>query len=229
MTDIKYLAFDVHKSTISAAVVNLQGELMTQAVIRTDAQALRDFLRGLSGQVHLTFEEGTSAQWMFELTRGLVSKLAVCNPRHSSSKGNKSDKLDSLRLAHLLRAGLLKAVYHGSSSTQTLKQMVHAYDSLTEDTTRSMNRLKALFRSQAVACAGRDVYYLRNRQQWISKLKKEGVRLRAEFLYKQVDHLRVLRRDAKRAMMIEARRQSGFKNLCSVPGLGPVRTAQNLK
>lgn len=182
MTDIKYLAFDVHKSTISVAVLNLRGELMTQAVIRTDAVAVRDFLRGLSGQLHLTFEEGTSAHWIYALPRPLVSNLVVCNPRHSSSKGNNSDKLDSLRLAHLLRAGMLKAVYHGSASTQTLKQLVHSYDSLTQDTTRSMNRLKALFRSQGVACSGRDVYYTGNRSQWIGKLAEEEVRLRSEFL-----------------------------------------------
>jgi hypothetical protein len=59
MLDIKYVAFDLHKSTTSVAVVNLRGELVTQAVIKTDASAVRDFLRGISGQVHLTFEEGT--------------------------------------------------------------------------------------------------------------------------------------------------------------------------
>jgi transposase len=228
MIDIKYVAFDVHKSTISVAVLNLQGELMTQAVIRTDARAVSDFLRGISGQVHLTFEEGCSAQWMYELTRALVSKLVVCNPRHSSSRGNKSDLLDALRLAQLLRAGLLKAVYHGSSPTQTLKQLVHCYDSLTEDTTRVMNRLKALFRSRAIGCSGRDVYYSRNRSQWLAKLKEEGLTMRAQFVYKQLDYLRPLRREAKKAMIEEARSHSAFKRLCGVPGLGPVRVAQIL-
>ena len=105
MTDLKYVAFDVHKSTTSIAVLNLKGELMTQAVIKTDASAVRDFLRGLSGQVHLTFEEGCNAQWLYEMTRALVSNLVVCNARHASSQGNKSDKLDALRLAQLLRRG----------------------------------------------------------------------------------------------------------------------------
>lgn len=226
MTDIKYVAFDVHKSTISVAVLNLQGELMTQAVIKTDANVVKDFLRGLSGQLHLTFEEGCNAQWLYELTRGLVSRLVVCNARHCASKGNKSDKLDALKLAHLLRAGMLKAVYHGSATTETLKQLVHAYDSLTEDTTRVMNRVKALFRSRAIACSGRDVYYSRNRSQWMGMLTQEGLTRRAELLYKQLDHLRPLRRDAKKAMVIEARRHSAFKKLCGVPGLGPVRAAQ---
>jgi len=67
MTDIKYVAFDVHQATISAAVLNLDGKLLTQAVMQTDATAIQDFLRGLSGKLHLTFEEGTQSQWLYDL------------------------------------------------------------------------------------------------------------------------------------------------------------------
>lgn len=107
MSDHKYVAFDVHKSTITAVVLNLEGKMVTQAVIETDANCVRDFLRGLSGEVHLTFEEGTHAQWLYELTRRLVSHLTVCNARRLNSKGNNSDRIDALKLAQLLRAGLL--------------------------------------------------------------------------------------------------------------------------
>jgi transposase len=89
-----------------------------------------------------------------------------------------------------------------------------------------MNRLKAVFRSQAVKCSGRDIYYSRNRQQWLAKLKVEGLRSRAEFLYKQLDHLRELRRDARRSLLKEASKQAPFKRLVEVPGLGPIRVAQ---
>jgi Transposase len=156
MTDSKYVAFDVHQATISAAVVNLSGKLITHAVFQTEASAIRDFLRGLSGKVHLTFEEGTQAQWLFDLTRPPVSELIVCNPRenHSLKRDNKSDQKDALQLALLLRAGLLKMVYHGSQQTATLKHLAHNYDAITEDRTRTMNRLKAVFRSQAIKCAG---------------------------------------------------------------------------
>ena len=228
MTDSKYVAFDVHQATISAAVINLSGKLITQAVFQTEASAIRDFLRGLSGKVHLTFEEGTQAHWLFDLTRPLVSELIVCNPRenHSLKRGNKSDQKDALQLALLLRAGLLKMVYHGSQHTATLKHLAHNYDAITEDTTRTMNRLKAVFRSQAIKCAGRDVYYTRNRQDWLAKLKVEGLQQRAEFLYRQLDHLRELRRDARKALLKEARHHSSFKRLNEVPGLGPIRVAQ---
>jgi transposase len=228
MTNIKYVAFDVHQATISAAVVDISGKLVTQAVSQTDASAIRDFLRGLSGAIHLTFEEGTQAQWLFDLTRSLVADLIVCNPRenHSMKRGNKSDRKDALQLATLLRAGLLKSVYHGAQQTATLKHLAHNYDAMTEDTTRAMNRLKAVCRSQAVKCAGRDVYYTRNRQAWLAKLKAEGLRQRAEFLYRQLDHLRELRRDARKALLKEARQHGAFQRLVQVPGLGPIRVAQ---
>jgi hypothetical protein len=165
--------------------------------MQTDATGIRDFLRGLTGVVHLAFEEGTQAQWLFDLTPPLVSELLVCNPRlnHSSKRANKSDRLDAFNLARDLRAGLLKGVYHGSPQTQTLKQLVHNYETLTEDTTRCMNRLKAVFRSQAVKCAGLDVYYSRNQDAWLAKLTEPGGRSRAEFLYRQLDYLRQLRRE----------------------------------
>ena len=228
MTDIKYVAFDVHQATISAAALDLSGRLITQAVFQTEAAAIRDFLRGLSGTVHLTFEEGTQAQWLFDLTRPIVAELIVCNPRenHSMRRGNKSDQKDAFQLALLLRAGLLKSVYHGSQQTATLKHLAHNYEAITQDTTRVMNRLKAVFRSQAVKCAGRDVYYTRNRQAWLEKLKAEGLQKRAEFLYQQLDHLRELRREARKALLKEARKQSAFMLLRQVPGLGPIRVAE---
>ncbi len=154
MSDIKYVAFDVHKATISVAVLNLDGKLVTQAVIQTQANTIRDFLRGLSGSVHLTFEEGTHAQWLYDLTRPLVNELVVSNAKRSSSLGNKSNKLDALKLAQYLRAGLLKPVYHGSTSTLPLKQLAHLYETITSDTTRVMNRIKSLYTSQGMACRG---------------------------------------------------------------------------
>ena len=225
MIDTKYVAFDVHKATISVAVLNLDGKLVTQAVIHTEASAIRDLLRGMSGPVHLTFEEGSLAQWLYDLARPLVSQLLVCNAKHACSVGNKSDKLDALRLAQYLRAGLLKGVYHESAPTHTLKQLTHIYDSITADTTRCMNRLKSLYTSLSIPCSGRDVYYPRNREQWLDKITQEGHRLRAELLYKQLDHLRPLKQEASKALLREAKRHPAFERLRQVPGLGPVRVA----
>jgi transposase len=55
--------------------------------------------------VHVTFEEGTSAAWLYDLLKPHVTKLVVCDPRKNASmrEGNQSDKIDARRLAELLR------------------------------------------------------------------------------------------------------------------------------
>jgi hypothetical protein len=62
--------------------------------------------------------------------------------------------VDARKLAHLLRAGLLSPVYHGEHGTRDLKELARSYEYLVEDSTRVTNRIKALFRSRAIACAG---------------------------------------------------------------------------
>src|SRR5438132_12312516 len=57
-----------------------------------------------------------------------------------------------------------------------------SYLTIVKDLTRVMNRLKALYRSWAIPCAGRDVYYTRYRTEWLGKIREAGVRRRAEQL-----------------------------------------------
>jgi hypothetical protein len=44
----------------------------------------------------------------------------VCNPRKNAllKAGNKNDRIDARKLAGLLRAGLLSAVYHGETGPE---------------------------------------------------------------------------------------------------------------
>jgi transposase len=51
-------------------------------------------------------------------------------------------------------------------------------------------------------------------------------RQRAEWLYGELDAIGALRREAHNQLLKEARRHPSYKLLMSVPGLGPIRTAQ---
>ena len=57
MNAIKYIGMDVHSATISIAVLDVNGKLMMEVTIATQAGALLDFIRGLSGTLYVTFEE----------------------------------------------------------------------------------------------------------------------------------------------------------------------------
>ena len=227
MNSIKYIALDVHQSTITAAVLGPEGKQIQQAIFAPHASTILDFFRGLRGELHVTFEEGTHSAWLYDLLVRRVSKLVVCNPRKNAllKAGSKSDAMDARKLAELLRAGLLSPVYHGQNSTQTVKQLVGSYSALTEDTTRTMGRLKALYRSQAIACAGQKPYGRRHRQSYLEQLRGSGLRRRAERLYAQLDALQQLRRAARRDLITECRQHDDAQILRQVPLLGPIRVA----
>jgi hypothetical protein len=56
MTIAKYVGMDVHKESISIAVMNSTGKIMMECVIETKASVLLQFFDGLRGDVHITFE-----------------------------------------------------------------------------------------------------------------------------------------------------------------------------
>ena len=64
MDSAKYIGLDVHKESISMAVLNAAGKIEMECVIETKAITLLRFVRGLRGDLHVTLEEGTSAAWL---------------------------------------------------------------------------------------------------------------------------------------------------------------------
>jgi hypothetical protein len=71
----KYIGMDVHKESISIAVRNAAGKIVMECVIETKASIVLQFFDGLRGDLHVTFEEGTWAAWLYDLLKPHVSKL----------------------------------------------------------------------------------------------------------------------------------------------------------
>jgi transposase len=227
MEDIKYIAFDVHQGTTVISVLNGAGREVQTAILPTQPQPLIAFLEGLRGTLYLTLEEGTYAAWLYDLLVDRVAKLIVCDPRRNAllKEGNKSDAWDARRLAELLRLGSLQAVYHGSRSLRPLQELAHAYAALRQDTTRVMNRIKALYRGRGIDCAGRAVYRQKQRSIWLERLPAGATRLRAELLHTELDQIRSLRRKARVALLKQSRQYPVAARLRQIPGMGPLRVA----
>lgn len=221
-----YVGLDVHKETIAIAVLDAQGKLVTRTVIETSTEAVRNFLRNLGGEIHLTFEEGNHAAWLYDLVAPLVRRVVACNPNHNRIQGSRSDRVDAVKLAELLRLNALTPVYHGEHGTRTLKHLMRCYECLVKDITRVKNRLKALYNSEGIKQRGRELYQGSKRQGWIEKLPNQGQRTRAELFFQQLDELKVIKRAAQKAMVAESKRHPAYRVLSQVAELGPVRVAQ---
>jgi transposase len=227
MNDAKYIGLDVHQATISAVVLDSTGKLMMESVLETKAATILQFIHGLRGSLHVTFEEGTCAAWLHDLLKPHVAKLLVCDPRKNAllKSGNKNDRIDARKLADLLRGGLLSAVYHGENGVRTLKELARSYLAVTQDLTRVMNRLKALYRSWAIPCTGERVYAPRHRSEWLAKITEAGVRRRAEFYYQQLDALQALRQQVRHDLLAESKKHPAMHLLRQIPSIGPIRAS----
>src|SRR5438309_82740 len=215
MSQEKYIGMDVHQATISVAVMDASGKLIMECLLETKAATMVEFIQGLHGTLSLTFEEGTSAAWLHDLLKPHVSRLVVCDPRKAAllKDGNKSDRIDARKLAEMLRTNQLKPVYHGEHGIRTLKELGRSYLTITKDVTRSMNRIKALYRSWAVPCGSTSVYAPRHRAEWLAKIVEPGVRIRAERLYQQLDGLQPVRLQARRELLRESHQHAAVQLL----------------
>jgi len=126
--------------------------------------------------VHATFEEGTHAAWLYDLLASKVAKLVVCNPRKNALL-----KLGQQKRCHrraqtcrvIARRNAIAGLSRRAERTRS-PATARSYTMLTEDTTRVMNRLKAVFRGQAVSCAGKKLYAKRHRDGYLAELGTGG-------------------------------------------------------
>src|ERR1700757_150402 len=145
MNDAKYIGMDVHQATISVAVRDSDGKLVMEAILETKAETILQFVRGLRGSLHVTFEEGTCAAWLYALLKPHVTQVLVCDPRKNAllKGGNKNDRIHARKLSELLYLNKLSPVYQGEPGIQTLKELARSYIAMTRDLTGVMSWLKA--------------------------------------------------------------------------------------
>src|SRR5437879_2253757 len=118
----KYIGMDLHQATAVVVVLDAEGKLVLDTIVATEAAAMMRLVQGLSGPLHVTFEETTQAAWLHDVIRHWVTEVVVCDPRRNKllGEGSKADRPDARKLAELLRAGLLRSVYHGHEATRQL-------------------------------------------------------------------------------------------------------------
>ena len=65
-----------------------------ESILATESEAFRDFLKGLRGTIHVAFEEGTQAAWLYEIVKPVLAEVKVCIPRRNKllAVGNKAQQ-----------------------------------------------------------------------------------------------------------------------------------------
>lgn len=144
-----YIAIDWSIACMAIARMTKKSHKITVLEQPADLSNLQAYLKNLEGKKILAIEETTTSQWLYTELKNYVDKILVCDPYRNRllSEGPKTDKIDASKLVQLLKAGLMKEVYHSSDKFLYLRRLVSGYDDLVKALVRMKNQRYGLLRA----------------------------------------------------------------------------------
>lgn len=145
-----YLAIDWAEANMAVARLTKNMRIPIRHDQPTDLKEMKIYIDSLRGTKVLTVEETTTAHWLYLELSGHVDRMIICDPYRNRLlvDGPKTDKIDASKLCQLLRAGLLKEVFHSHSKDFELRKLVSSYQDLVKGGVRLKNQRSAIFRAQ---------------------------------------------------------------------------------
>lgn len=143
-----YIAIDWAAKNMAIARMTKKSNKITAIDVPADIKELQFYLKNLKGTKILAIEETTTSQWLYTELREHVDKILICDPHRNKllSEGPKTDKIDASKLVQLLKAGLMKEVYHSTDKFLYLRRIVSGYEDLIKAGVRLKTQRYALLR-----------------------------------------------------------------------------------
>lgn len=168
-----FAAFDLHKKEVEAVILSDLGEVTHRERFPTTRDALLDFAkRQLTPTTHLALEATTNTWPVVELLRPYVLSITVSNPMKTRAIAEakiKTDKVDALILANLLRLNYLPAVWCPDAQTQALRRLATERTMLVNDRTRIKNRIHSILHQRLIHAPDADLFSPKS-QLWLQQL-----------------------------------------------------------
>ncbi len=144
-----FIAVDWAQGNMAIARMTSRSNRITSVDVPSSIKELRLYCGQLKGSKILTFEETTTAQWLYTELRPYVDQILVCDPYRNRllSEGPKTDRIDAEKLVQLLRSNLLKPVFHSGDEFVRLRKLMSGYEDIVKAGVRLKNQRSALFRA----------------------------------------------------------------------------------
>ena len=185
-----YIAVDWAQTNMAVARMTAVVDKISVKEAPANVKELQLYLSQLKGKKILTIEESTPAQWLYTELKSYVDEIIVCDPyrNHLLSEGAKNDKIDATKLVQLLRANLLKPVFHSGDDFIYLRKLVSGYQDLINAGVRAKNQRSAIYRANGKRWqsgekleGSADTFVLDGLEKSIESYKEEKKRYEKEF------------------------------------------------
>jgi len=220
-----YIGADVHTNNTELAI-EYRRKIVQRYSVPTSIPAISAVLGSLQGKKFLAMEEGPMAGWLYRNLIQEVEKFIVCEPRRNkliSSEGDRDDKIDSGKLAVLLRGNFLKAVHHTSDDHRAhLKHWINLYHDRIRDAVRDINKIRACCRMHGVRIPRKVVRNPVRRHAWLSELDNPVLKAQLHMLWIGYDATKEQVELAKKQFSSYARKYPIIKSWCDLPGVGMI-------
>jgi len=120
-----FVGLDVHKKYTEVAIVDEDGVVAKQERIENEPRQIEEFSNKLSNAT-MVLESSSSWYWLYEIL-SRKHKVVLSNPAKTKAIASaklKTDKVDALMLANLLRGGYIAESYVPSRRIMSLRELV---------------------------------------------------------------------------------------------------------
>ena len=213
-----YIAIDWSIENMAIARMTKKSNKITLIDIPSDIVDMKVYLKKLKGSKILVVEETTTSQWLYTELSDFVDRMVVCDPYRNKllNDGPKNDKIDAVKLVHLLKAGLIKEVYHSKDKFLYLRRFVRGYENLTKAGVRLKNQRYSLLR----ACGKRGF-------EWAgTKLTTEGDQYTLDSMDRQLELHKQEKEGYDKEFDRLVKEYPEIRHQKSLPGIGPIHAVK---
>lgn len=223
-----YIGMDVHCNNTELAIEN-RGKIVSRYSVPTTIPAITEVLDSFSGTKYLATEEGPMAGWLYRNLYDKVDTLIVSDPRRNkliACDGDSDDKIDSAKLAALLRGKYLRAVHHSCDKDRwCLKRWVGLYHDRVKDATRNINKIHAYGRMHGIRIRVGALKNVEKRERWFATLEDRNLAELLKLLWIGYDATAGQSRLAKKQVIRRAGRYPIVMWWQELIGIGIIRAA----
>ena len=165
----RFVGLDVHKSYLMLAAVDAQQTVVLQPRRITLARIEEWATEHLLPTDAVVLEATTNSWYLYDILEPIVERVVVAHPYHVkliASSFVKTDKRDTLALAHLLAANVIPAVWVPPAHVRELRALVNHRVRLIRLRTAAKNRLRSLLHRHHIIPPTGELFVADRRSWW---------------------------------------------------------------